>query len=78
MKEQEPKQVKTQPVKAAIEPKPAPAPVYDAAEIAANAPRLFGYNSDLATAALAYNKIARCSLNQAKQIIKDFAERKVK
>lgn len=53
-------------------------PVYAAAEIAANAPRLFGYSVDLARAAFTFNKVERCSLEKAKKIIKDFAERKVK
>lgn len=51
--------------------------VYEAAEIAVNAPRLFGYSVDLATAALDYNKIERCTLEKAKKTIKEFAERKV-
>lgn len=53
-------------------------PVYAAAEIAANAPRLFGYSVDIATAALAYNKVERCTLEKAKKLVKEFAERKVK
>lgn len=52
-------------------------PVYEAAEIAANAQRLFGYSADLATAALDFNHVTRCSLEKAKKLIKDFAERKV-
>lgn len=76
MKDQELKQAKTvQPVKAAPEPKPET--MYDAAEIAANSVRLFGYHVDLARAALEYNRISRCSIATAKKIIKDFAERKV-
>ena len=54
-----------------------PADTYDVAEIAANAPRLFGYSIDLATAAFAYNGTKRCTLDEAKGIIKAFAERKV-
>ena len=50
-------------------------PVYDAAEIAANAQHLFGYNADIATAALDFNHVTRCSLEKAKELIKDFAER---
>lgn len=52
-------------------------PVYEAAEIATNAPRLFGYSVDLANAAFTFNKVERCTLEKAKKIIKDFAERKV-
>lgn len=52
-------------------------PVYAVAEIAANASRLFGYSVDLARAAFAFNKVERCSLEEAKKIIKEFAERKV-
>ena len=52
-------------------------PVYDAAEIAANAQHLFGYNADIATAALDFNHVTRCSREKAKELIKDFAERKV-
>ncbi len=51
--------------------------VFDAGEIAANAPRLFGYSVDLAAAALGFNRIERCTLEQAKKAIKGFAERKV-
>lgn len=50
---------------------------YDVAEIAANAPALFGYSVDIATAAFEYNGIKRCTLAVAKKIIKEFAERKV-
>lgn len=53
-------------------------PIYEAREIALNAPRLFGYSVDVATAALAYNKVKRCSLEKARKLIKEFAERKVK
>ncbi len=52
-------------------------PTYEAAEIAANALRLFGYGVDLATAALDYNHIERCTVETARKIIKEFAERKV-
>lgn len=52
-------------------------PIYAAAEIATNAPHLFGYSVDLAKAALAFNKVECCSLEKAKKIIKEFAERKV-
>ncbi len=51
---------------------------FDADDIAQNAPRLFGYSNDLATAALEVAGVKRCTLDEAKQIIKDFAERKVK
>ncbi len=52
-------------------------PVYEAAEMAANAPRLFGYSIDLATAAFDFNHIERATLSEAKTIVKNFAERKV-
>ena len=51
--------------------------VYDVAEIAANAQRLFGYSVDLATAAFEYNGVKRSTLAEARKTIKDFAERKV-
>ena len=51
-------------------------PVYDASEIAANSKRLFGYGVDIATAALEYNGIQHCTINEAKRIIREFAERK--
>ena len=50
---------------------------YEAAEIAANAPRLFGYSIDIATAAFDVNHVERCTLSAAAKIIKEFAERKV-
>lgn len=52
-------------------------PVYDAVEIAENSKRLFGYGVDLATAAFDYNKVNACTLEEAKRLIKEFAERKV-
>ena len=52
-------------------------PVDDAAEIGANAQHLLGYNADIATAAPDFNHVTRCSLEKAKELIKDFAERKV-
>lgn len=52
-------------------------PTYGAAEIAKNAKSLFGYSIDIATAALSYNHVAECTLSEAQQIIKRFAERKV-
>ena len=61
---------------AIVETAPA-AETYDVSEIAANAPRLFGYSKDIATAAFDYTHTVRCTLAEAKQIIKTFAERKV-
>lgn len=52
-------------------------PVYGAAEIAQNSKRLFGYGVDLATAALDFHKVNACTLEEAKRLIKEFAERKV-
>lgn len=51
--------------------------VFDANEIAKNAPRLFGYSVDIATAALDYSSITICTLDEAQRIIKSFAEREV-
>ena len=56
---------------------PAKAEVYEAKEIAKASMALFGYGTDIATAALAYNKVERCTIIDAKRIIKEFAERKV-
>ena len=53
------------------------AETYEAAEIAANAPRLFGYSIDIATAALKVNGIERCTLAEAEKLIKDFAAKRV-
>lgn len=53
------------------------AETYEAAEIAANAPRLFGYNIDIATAAFKVSGTEKCTLADAKKIIKDFAEKRV-
>ena len=50
---------------------------YDAAEIALNAEHLFGYSHDLSATALELAGVKRCTLEEAKRIIKDFAERKV-
>ena len=52
-------------------------PTYEASEIAANAPRLFGYSADLATAAFKVTGTERCTLTAARKIIKDFAEKRV-
>ena len=53
------------------------AETYEATEIAANAPRLFGYSIDIATAALKVAGIDRCTLADAKKTIKEFAEKRV-
>lgn len=53
------------------------AETYEANEIAANAPRLFGCSIDIATAAFKVNGIERCSLADAEKIIKDFAGKRV-
>lgn len=50
---------------------------YEAAEIAQNSPRLFGYSIDLANAALEIAGLKSCTLTKAKEVIKAFAERKV-
>lgn len=51
--------------------------VYDASEIAANAKGLFGFHSDLAAAAFKCAGVTRCTLKEAQNVIKQFAERKV-
>ena len=51
--------------------------VYAADEIAANATRLFGCSVDIARAALAFNHVETCTINEAKRLIREFAERKV-
>lgn len=61
----------------AVETAAATESVYEAAEFAANAPNLFGFSADMATAAFAYNHVERCTLDEARKIIKAFAERKV-
>ena len=55
-----------------------PEETYAVEEIAANAPRLFGYSIDIAAAAFEYNGIKRSTLKDAERTIKAFAERKVK
>ena len=50
---------------------------YTAKEIARNAPALFGYSVDIAAAALETAKIGMATIDEAKSIIKAFAERKV-
>lgn len=54
-----------------------PETLYDASEIAANSPRLFGYSVDLARAAFDFHGVTRIGLTQARALIKSFAERKV-
>lgn len=76
----EPKPIGAQKAQTAPEartPTPAPEPTYDAREIAQNSPRLFGFGVDIATAALDYNHVDKCSLSKAKLLIKEYAERKV-
>ena len=51
---------------------------YTAVEIARNAVNLFGKSHDIAEAALAYNGVTDCTVDEARQIIEAFAERKVK
>lgn len=53
------------------------AEVFDAKEIAENAPRLFGYSHDLTATALELAGIDRCTIAEAEKITKQFAERKV-
>lgn len=50
---------------------------FEAAEIAQNSPRLFGYSIDIANAALELAGLKSCTLTKAKEVIKAFAERKV-
>lgn len=51
--------------------------VFEASEIAKHAPQLFGYSVDIATAAFDYSGITSCTLDEARKVIKSFAERKV-
>jgi len=51
-----------------------PEPEYDANEFADN-PGTIGYSRDVVTAALDFAKIERCTLTQAKTLVKRFAER---
>lgn len=53
------------------------AETFETSEIASNAPHLFGYSADMATAAFAYGNVKRCTLEDARKIIKAFAERTV-
>lgn len=57
--------------------KPVVESTYSAREIAQNARNLFGYSQDVATAALSYNHVNECTLDEAKRLITEFAERKV-
>lgn len=53
------------------------AATFDAEEIAQNAERLFGYSHDLTATALELAGVKNCTLEEAKRITKEFAERKV-
>lgn len=70
------KEVKT-PAEAVANVPAADESTFDVTEIAANAPHLFGYSVDMATAAFAVNHINRCTLEEARKTIQAFAERKV-
>lgn len=70
--------VRGMPAKAASHPATPNASTYSAAELAQNAPRLFGCSRDVAAAALRYNKIRSSTVDEARKIIKAFAERKIK
>ena len=63
--------------KVAAQTKPLPEMKYSTAELAANAAHLFGYSVDIARAAFDCSGISECSLREAEQIIKSFAERRV-
>lgn len=79
MSEQKPvAPVRGMPVKAAVHPTAPNASTYSAAELAQNAQRLFGCSRDIATAALRYNRIRSSTVDEARKIIKAFAERKIK
>jgi len=49
---------------------------YDAQEFARN-PALFGVSADMVTAALSFFGITRCTLSDAKEHVKKYAERQV-
>lgn len=62
------------------QPKPAPQPpadIYAVAEIVANASTLFTVSPDIASAALSHAGITECTIDQARKVVKAFAERKV-
>lgn len=50
---------------------------YSIPELAANAKRLFGVSTDVATAALRKCHVRSLTISEARTIIKSFAERKV-
>lgn len=63
--------------KAAVQAKTPPETKYSVAELSANAAHLFGYSVDIARAAFDCSGIHECSLREAEQIVKSFAERRV-
>ena len=65
-------------IKTTVEPETPASSVYSAAELAQNAPTLFDYSCDIAAAALRYNHVISSTVDEARKIIKSFAERKVK
>ncbi len=60
-----------------VQKQPVVEDTFEAAEIAQNSPRLFGYSIDLANTALELAGLKSCTLSKAKEVIKAFAERKV-
>ena len=62
---------------AAPETKAQEKPLYTVDELAINAPKLFNQHEDLARAALEFAKVEQTTIDEAKKIIKDFAERTV-
>lgn len=68
---------KTEAVAEEVQAEKVQAETFDAEEIAQNSERLFGYSYDLTATALELAGVKRCTLDEARQITKDFAERKV-
>lgn len=81
MSQEKPTTKQPQPVKAAEKPQPAkvePKPdIYSASEIIANAGTLFTQPPDIVSAALTHAGIKETSIDQARKVVKAFAERKV-
>ena len=71
-----------QPAKTAVQEQPKrqpepPADIYPVAEIVENAGALFEQTPDIAAAALDHAGITECTIDQARKVVKAFAERKV-
>jgi|LSQX01.3.fsa_nt_gb hypothetical protein len=75
------KPTKPQPVKAAPQPQPAKVKpkedIYPVGEIIENATAIFTQPPDIVSAALTHAGITETSIDQARKVVKAFAERKV-